>query len=227
MRYRILKNWVSILLLFIALSLGIATPIERSDRHFDTAAIENFQEDSAFDYSKDYRATESLMSRIVASIMNFLARIFGNPGIQWLAPWVFRALLILLVITVILILVRLRYGPILIRRGKEISTTPFLSTDEETTDYDALIKSSQERGEYKLVVRYIFLKTLTELSGKKIIRLVDWKAPVDYGRDVPVEKRDDFLSLVDAFETTWYGDYDASNEMISDCLNLNKRLVRE
>ena len=212
-----LNHWGRYFLLLVFLLLA-ATWLVGDSRHggFDEQRIAEFKADPTFDYSQDYAQSDSLLAMFIAYVLTKIAQFFDATGAQWLLPNLFRLIVALLIIGALLIIARLRFGPALVRQPKGMKKGTVMPEEGDEVDYDALIDKSQREGNGRLVVRYIFLKTIVSLHQKELIKLADWKAPNDYARELPSELSRSFLSLTDTFESTWYGDYEATEQMVTN-----------
>lgn len=71
--------------------------------------------------------------------------------------------------------------------------------------YDALIQQSFKLGDYRMAVRYLFLKTLRKLADKGLVEELPDKTNYQYVQEVPLAKKQDFAALVLDYEYIWYG----------------------
>lgn len=56
-----------------------------------------------------------------------------------------------------------------------------------------------------MAVRYLFLKTLRQLSDRGHLQQSADKTNFQYVQEIPADKRNDFASLVLNYEYVWYG----------------------
>jgi len=88
--------------------------------------------------------------------------------------------------------------------------------EEETiasvSDYDKLIHQSVKLGDYRMAVRYLFLKTLAHLSEKEFLQWSTDKTNYQYVQEIPADKKNDFSSLVLNYEYVWYGNFAINSE---------------
>ena len=75
-------------------------------------------------------------------------------------------------------------------------------------DFDPLIRKAYEQGDYRLAVRYHFLKTLQELKEKGHISYEPDKTNSRYVYEIPINWRNDFSRLIFQYEYVWYGHFD-------------------
>ena len=83
---------------------------------------------------------------------------------------------------------------------------------DDDSDYDALIRQSFRLADYRMAVRYLFLKTLRQLSDRGQLQRSAEKTNFQYVQEIPVDKREDFASLVLNYEYVWYGHLNIARE---------------
>ena len=99
-------------------------------------------------------------------------------------------------------------------------------------DFNELIAKALENKDYKLAVRYNYLKILLSLSNIGALDLREFKTSSQLVSEL--KNKDKFLEpfkyLTRVFENTWYGDHNVepdSFNKISDEFNRFENLVRE
>lgn len=79
-------------------------------------------------------------------------------------------------------------------------------------NFDKLVQQAYQSGDYRLAVRYLFLKTLQELKEKSHINYEPDKTNSRYVYEIPVNWRNDFSQLIFQYEYVWYGHFDIDKE---------------
>ena len=108
------------------------------------------------------------------------------------------------------ILYRLFLSNGIFRRNTLSSTaTAMLEEDQAVTlsDYDRLILQAYNTGDYRLAVRYLFLKNLAHLSEKEYLQLSANKTNFQYVQEISADKKNEFSSLLLIYEYIWYGNF--------------------
>ena len=97
---------------------------------------------------------------------------------------------------------------------KDKDATPEVKEELITgeTDFDLLIQQAIRTGNYRLGVRYLYLKTLHQLAGKRFIELAADKTNYQYVREIgthPLHSglQNDFAALTLNYEYVWYGEF--------------------
>jgi hypothetical protein len=78
----------------------------------------------------------------------------------------------------------------------------------ELSEYDSLISEAENKNEFNLATRYLFLKTLKNLSDKEIISFAAEKTNHDYLAEMKHHRYfEDFSKLTRDYEYVWYGKF--------------------
>ena len=117
---------------------------------------------------------------------------------------------------VLYILYKLFLNQGIFKKNRSSSPVKELEQDEQNiddaSDYDALIHQSFKLADYRMAVRYLFLKTLRQLSDRgQLQRSVD-KTNFQYVQEIGPDKKKDFAALVLNYEYVWYGHLDIARE---------------
>ncbi|MEQ8473867.1 MAG: hypothetical protein RIC35_21905 [Marinoscillum sp.] len=213
------------LVLLLCISVLLHGEVSTADRVFDQSALEAYHDSPEFDYSSNYAQSGSWWNILLIYLFDLIARFFEATGAGWLTPYFFRLLIIVVIIAVLYYIIRNRYGSMLEREGSTYGPSSLVLATDDTINYDQLIKESVSNAEFKMAIRYQFLKTLNDLSQKGLVKITQWKAPLDYMDELPAEKQSFFEELTKLFEVTWYGDYEADQESYEKCNESAKQLV--
>ena len=91
---------------------------------------------------------------------------------------------------------------------------------------DEWLRLAQElfaQGELRLAIRALFLSALSDLAKREIISIEKFKSNRDYDRELrrrslaAPERAGIFGNLVALYDRVWYGAYEVSGEMFSEC----------
>jgi hypothetical protein len=72
-------------------------------------------------------------------------------------------------------------------------------------DYMQLAREAAQMGSYRPAVKYLFLRTLQQLSGAGFINYALDKTNYNYVQEIGTEKKKEFARLVLNYEYVWYG----------------------
>lgn len=226
------KRYLIILLLFIAgqcfalaaiqESLDAVQEVVQFDKDpissssLDKETIENYKNDQDYDYS-EIEPEDNWLSRLrlkLSDIWNsFLRWLTGGENATGffaifleILPFLFLAFLLGLLIWVFL----------KIDNARGISQTKLakvlIGDDEEiinNQDIQSLINEALKEKNYRLAIRYYYLLTLQQLSGKE---LIDWqvqKTNHEYIYEIKNnDLRSQFGQLTDVYDYIWYGNFE-------------------
>ena len=153
----------------------------------------------------------SIWERIGWWFQQLYENLFINPNTPIYLTIFYYVVLLAAIIAAVYFILRLRYGKGLMPNARRYASdgigTP---TGAYQEDYDSLLKDALDNGDYKLAVRYVYLKCLVALAHKKQIQLKDWKTPYDYEQELTGAATKPYKSLARLFEYVWYGDFEVT-----------------
>lgn len=118
------------------------------------------------------------------------------------------------------------------RRSKQVKDADAEVEEELITaasDFDALIKSAIQNGNYRHAVRYQYLRTLHSLAHKNLIELAPDKTNFQYVHELKNRNhQQDFAALTLHYEYVWYGEFNIEKltyqKIENNFKNLNQKL---
>ena len=117
------------------------------------------------------------------------------------------------------------------RNRRNVSADVSISTEENTTDPDALVRNAIRNGNYRLAIRYLYLQVLDKLSERKAISIHPNKTNYEYVQEVRKHRfANEFASLTLKYEYVWYGEYPVDEKLFGQIqesfTQFNKNLTR-
>jgi hypothetical protein len=160
---------------------------------------------------KQQEEMEDYKNRLKEKPNNFLSRLFSSGILQvlfWMVAIGF----------VVFILYRLFLSNGIFKR--EVASRTVNAVEEEpviatVADYDKLIHQSVKLADYRMAVRYLFLKTLASLADKELLHYAADKTNYQYVQEIRDDKRNEFASLVLNYEYIWYGNFSLTAELFT------------
>jgi hypothetical protein len=148
----------------------------------------------------------------------WLNRVLASDGLQLLL-WT------LAVAFVIFVLYKLFLTDGAFRRKPAAANTQAAAVEEEVitgeSDFDLLIKQALQQRNYRLAVRYQYLKTLHKLADKKLVELAADKTNYQYVREIGNPAyQNDFAALTLNYEYVWYGEFEIEENIYR---NMNEK----
>lgn len=219
-----LKQWLSTLFIFINLLFIPLFALVDDKRMFNNTALEDYRHNPEFDYSQDYVPTDSFISTVLAYIFSKVGFLFDSLALKWIMPIVFRIAIIMGFIAALIVILKLKFSHAFSKDSSRFNNLPVTNIENKNEDYEGLLKESLDSQQFKLAVRYLFLSTLVMLEKQNRIKITNWKAPYDYMKELPEDKKSFFKQLTALFENTWYGDYLPDNDAVEQGIQLYRQL---
>jgi hypothetical protein len=160
---------------------------------------------------KQQEELDALNKRLKSRPNTFFQKLFSS-GILQLLFWAVA------IAFVLLILYKLFLSNGIFKRN--VARSPVNEVPEEekiatVADYDKLIHQSIKLGDYRMAVRYLFLKTLVQLADKELLHYAADKTNYQYVQEIGAGKKNEFASLVLNYEYVWYGNFALNAELFT------------
>jgi hypothetical protein len=165
-----------------------------------------------FDYDSMEGEAENFLGRAINWFFNKIGEIFGidiSPEMYQVIKFIVYGFLI---IFAIYILVKLLVGDnassFFSKKSKMVAPLNIQEDHIENVDLDSYIKNALKEENYRLAIRYMYLKSLKLLSLNNII---DWhfeKTNSDYYREIEsAGLKENFKKASYLYDNIWYGEY--------------------
>ncbi|MBN1252087.1 MAG: hypothetical protein JXR51_11345 [Bacteroidales bacterium] len=168
--------------------------------------IEQFKNNNDFKYSKVDKGI-NLWDKIIFFLFRLIEKIFSNKGA---APYIRYIIIAILVVFAIFKLLGYKFTGLFVqdRIIKDKKGLNFKLQDISSIDFELEIKEAADNKNYRLAVRFQYLKLLNLLNNKKIINWQINKTNLQYLEEMNKnENFDEFKNLSNIFEYSWYGDF--------------------
>lgn len=175
--------------------------------------------DKDFNYDVDARESENWLEAFWKWLLSIIESFFGklSPTNAELAWQIFKWSLIgLFIAGIIFALWKSNFRGLLRGKPRSLSGAAFsdLPEDLESVDIDKLISDALANRNYRLAIRWCFLRSLQLLNQKKHIAWQPSKTNIDYQHELSSESlRDGFHRLSYVFEYVWYGEMGTSEQV--------------
>ncbi len=179
----------------------------------DMSIIEDYANNNDFQYTVTPGNPNSIRERIFNFLINLIARIINNP----IGGFVFRAMLILAVASLVLVLINQLMGGELIyvfkkNNSKEGFQLGIEQEELDNTDYEALLKKAISDNDYHSATRFGYLIALKMLTQHDLITWGLEKTNLDYLKELQGRRvLPDFEVLTTYYEFVEYGDFEIDN----------------
>ncbi len=208
------------------------TSVETVDfRVPDKSKIEEFQKDNRFNYEHVERQA-SWWDRLLWRIVEFFARLFGGAASSGVPSMIVILVIVLALSLITLKLLGVDYKSILSKKKVDTPEIDIYSENVHDMDFDTLIANAIKNKNYRMVIRFLYLKSLKSLSDKEII---EWKAnKTNYSYQYEIEDsalRSKFLEATLIFDYVWYGEFPLDEQQFSNVYSrldsFNKTVANE
>lgn len=191
----------------IAMDSSKITPITFSEN------LSEKYEGDEFDYNTIEGEAENFLARFLNWILKGLQDTFGitiNPEIANVLEIIIYIVLICFA-AFLIIKVLIGKNPISLFRKKDSVVAHIAITEEhiEKINLDELINNALLEKNYRLAIRYMYLKALQDLSIKKIIDYHFEKTNTDYYKEIlDMNLKQNFTRISYLYEYIWYGKFE-------------------
>ncbi|MEX0313027.1 MAG: hypothetical protein AB3N18_02540 [Allomuricauda sp.] len=164
-----------------------------------------------FNYDVKTGESQNLLARFIRWLLEGIGNAVGidlSPDTLIILEYLIYGLMGLLVIFILIrIFTNERFNAIFTKKAKPILDIDFAEQHIESVNLDALMDAALKKKNYRLAVRYQFLKILKLLSQKEII---DWhfeKTNSDYEKEITeTGLQSEFKKASYLYEYIWYGE---------------------
>lgn len=196
------------IIFFLSLSLFGGQPT--NVRTFDEEEMKAYAEQQDFSYMNYTVRPPSIWERVGWWFQEFIQKFFLNPNMPWLMRIVYYLILVIIVGAAIFYIVRLRYGSALMSDYRKYQSGTSAIEQSTVEDFDGLLQDALSKENYKLAIRYLYLRSLKGLAKQGLLSLKDWKSPFDYQRELSGDQANTYREFAVLFEYVWYGDFEAT-----------------
>ena len=188
--------------------------------------ISKYKTDPAFNYDLNQVEAEDWITKIKNWINQQLATIFSSETYSTVLDYVYYGLMIIALILIIQGLIKAdRRGLIFGKVNNKILPGTEYEEDLSSVDFDELIRSAIETKNYKLAIRYLYLKSLHLLADQGFIELKDNKTNYQYLYEIKNNQiAKAFQNATRLFEWAWYGEFPVDENILKSSQNEFKEL---
>ncbi len=168
---------------------------------------------SEFDYDVAEGEAQNFLARAITWFLKKIGKLFGveiSPEAYEIIEFIVYFLVAVLILYLIIKLL-LGHSSSSFFTRKTASINPLKVEDEhiEQIDLDKLIKDALSQRNFRLAVRFMYLKSLKELS---LFNLIEWhfdKTNSDYYNEIKDEHiKNNFKKVSYLYDYVWYGEFD-------------------
>lgn len=197
----------------------------------DKSKIEEYRKDARFQYKKEERGL-SWWDRFLLAINNFINNLFGAVAKSGILSIVVLLIIVVVICLIVLKLIGVDYRTLLGKKELDKSDIDIYTENVHEMNFDALISNALKNKDYRLAVRFLYLKNLKQMSDKDIIEWSSHKTNYSYQYEMQNPLlRSKFLETTLIFDYVWYGEFELDEskftEVDSRMGDLNKMINHE
>ncbi len=178
-------------------------------RYPSPQTLSRYRHDSDFSYQSIPPPPASLWQQLVRWVVQKLYNFFSRKEYALYRTFLSYSLILLTLALVIRIISKSELAGVF--HAKSAASPTRFSVETENVDQlnlQKLIEDAISRKQYRLAVRFFYLKMLRQLAENQIIVFQADKTNRDYLNEIePDELRDDFRDITRLFEYIWYGEF--------------------
>ncbi len=188
-----------------------------AERSFNDSLAEKYTGDD-FDYEANIEGeAQNFIARAIQWFFQKISELFGIE----LDPETYRVIeffvYFILIGLALYLVVKLLVGNNAVgffrKKSAHLAPLNVKVEDIKSIDLDKLIKDALQQKDYRLAVRFMYLKALKDLSAKNIIHWDFDKTNADYQREIEdLNLKRDFQRVSYLYDFVWYGEFEIGEQ---------------
>lgn len=169
---------------------------------------------SEFDYESSVEGeAQNFIARAIYWFMDKIAETFGfdiDPGTYQIIELLFYGILIVIALYIIVrLLVGNKASSFFSRKSSQLAPLNIQEEHIESVDLDQFVRDALAQKNYRLAIRYMYLKVLKDLSFNNVISWHFDKTNQDYYKEIEnLQLKDSFKKVSYVYDYVWYGEFD-------------------
>lgn len=171
----------------------------------------SFKKKKAFQYTKP-----TLKNNFLVQLLEYLNRkLDALAKISVVLPWLVKIFIAVLFIFVLIIIITKTRFYRIFYSGKAIQNPgiEIASADDAPVDLDKAIRKQVEQKQFRLAIRLLYIKVISQLRLREYILFSQEKTNVDYLRELTQPKlKSEFAAVTSIYNHVWYGDIEIAED---------------
>jgi len=186
-----------------------------NSRTFSEEELKEMRNNPDFDYEKEDPETNSFLNNLIRFLFK---KLYDHPNMVAFIRIMFYVFMVLVLAIAVIKLLGINPMKVFSRQQKH-NKLNFEAGDENIHDLnlDQLINDAAESGNFRLAVRYFYMKVLKTLNNNHLINWKSGKTNADYLSEMerhPLHEQ--FRKLTFMYEYIWYGDFKISKPVYQE-----------
>lgn len=188
--------------------------------------FDKYKNDPAFNYEGGPREADDWIASIRNWIRQQLIILSSSKTYSTLLDIFYYGLMVAAILLIIRGLIKADRRSLLFDKKKSHEIHIIDSEEDiKTINFDELIAREIDNKQYKLAIRYLFLKSLKLLSENGLIELRNNKTNYQYLSEIKNDQiADTFRNTTSSFEWIWYGDFPVNEAILKFSQNEFRKL---
>lgn len=170
--------------------------------------IEKYQKDKRFHYEQPNITKSTWLYKLKYWFLDKIASLLENVIKTGSATIIIAIALVVLFVCLILKISGVKFRALLGKKKLDTPEVKLYGVEEIHTKFDDLIENAMAKRDYRLAIRYIYLKNLKLLSEKEYIKWSPNKTNYSYQYEIAdLQLRNMFIENTFIFDYIWYGEF--------------------
>lgn len=214
-------RYIVFLLLNVVLVVAGTTAYASSVSNIDTTKVSVRLPEKGF--AKSFRAQKAFKYTKPKLKESFLARLFKFLGdkmdelakISFVLPWIVKIIFLVLVLLLLMFVITKTklYKVFYSEKVIEDPEVEISSAIDTPVDLDKTIRKYVAQKQFRLAIRLLYLKVISQLRQKEYILFSQEKTNIDYLRELTNKNiKSDFAEVTSIYNHVWYGDVELAED---------------
>lgn len=208
-----LNNYIIVIFIVTAITATATATAPPSLRQPSKEKIESYKRQRDFSYANMMKPADNPWDRFWEWVGYKIQRLLSKTSYDYFWKPLFYIFIVLTLVFVIMKLFGVEIRSLFTKAPAAIAI-PFEVTEENIheLDLEGLIAQAAERNNFRLAVRYLYLKLLKQLSDSGLIEWKPGKTNRMYLHELdhnPMRRSFEYLTM--QFEYIWYGDFEVND----------------
>ena len=181
-------------------------------RNVPDSVVQRLQGEKAFAYANDPQFWVKEESQDSKTIFDYLVDFFGSTAVKTILYFLAIGAIVFIIFRLIMTNNLLFYSS----RKKHPDEEAFLEQEVDPDNIDSKINEAVTAGNYRLAVRFLYLKTLFRLNDAGLISYHTQATNHDYLTELSGNRLGkEFKFLTQVYEYVWYGEFQVNAEQFT------------
>lgn len=178
--------------------------------------IEEYKKDDRFQYEQP-NMDLSFFQKMKYWLLTLFDKLFSGTVQSGVPAFIVVLIIIAVVILIVLKLMGVKFKTLLGKKKMDTPEIDFYTENVHEMNFDTLIARALKNKDYRLAVRFLYLKNLKLLSDKALIKWDINKTNYSYQYEINnATVRSKFLEATFIFDYVWYGEFPLDETQFSE-----------